>query len=661
MKYRSLTKDEIAALQQQGCRCQEWERIAVAPDFNAGRCRNVEFSGDIRLGTFSGEFRNRAGFTTPAGLYDARIHNCTVGDNCLIHRVHNYIANYTLGNDVLIENVDSIYVDGATCFGNGTRVNVLNEKGGRAIRIFNGLSAQFAYFQVFYRHDTAVIETLERIGEGEIAGTCRERGVIGDHARIVSCRSIINVAVGESARITGSERLQNGSVNSRAGAPVEIGTAVIADNFIINGNARLLDGSIISNCFIGEGAELAKQYSAEHSLFFANFIGHHGEAFAVFAAPFTATHHRSTLLISAYLSFMNAGSGSNQSNHAYKLGPIHQGILGRGSKTASDSYILWPARIGDFTLIIGRHNSHCDTRYLPYTYLIEGEKARTFAIPGVNLKSVGTIRDADKWPVRDRRTGPRRDIINFDLLTPSSVGSMLRGRTVLKDLKKNESPENGAYHYKGTFIPEKALDKGIYYYEIGILKYLGNILVKRLRRSRPTEKSDLRTILTPTGDVGTGDWVDIGGLIAPKSEVDAVLKKLVEEHSEHGEELTERLNAVHARYHEYSWNWCCRAFREYMGKSPEEMTLNEIKKILEKWINVTVKLDDYFIDDAAKEFNDQARVGFGIDECNGCCEEDFTAVRGSIDSNGFVLRINRHKESKKHQYYEVMERLKHLG
>ena len=50
---------------------------------------------------------------------------------------------------------------------------------------------------------------------------------------------------------------------------------------------------------------------------------------------------------------MNAGSGSNQSNHMYKLGPIHQGTLERGAKTTSDSYILWPARVGAFSLVMG--------------------------------------------------------------------------------------------------------------------------------------------------------------------------------------------------------------------------------------------------------------------------------------------------------------------
>ena len=69
-------------------------------------------------------------------------------------------------------------------------------------------------------------------------------------------------------------------------------------------------------------------------------------ACSIFAGPYTVTHHKSTLLIAGLYSFMNAGSSSNQSNHMYKLGPVHQGILERGTKTTSNSYIVFPARIG---------------------------------------------------------------------------------------------------------------------------------------------------------------------------------------------------------------------------------------------------------------------------------------------------------------------------
>ena len=55
----------------------------------------------------------------------------TVGDNCCIENIQNYIANYTIGNDAFIENVDVILVDGVSKFGNGVEASVLNETGGR--------------------------------------------------------------------------------------------------------------------------------------------------------------------------------------------------------------------------------------------------------------------------------------------------------------------------------------------------------------------------------------------------------------------------------------------------------------------------------------------------------------------------------------------------
>jgi hypothetical protein len=137
--------------------------------------------------------------------------------------------------------------------------------------------------------------------------------------------------------------------------------------------------------------------------------------------------HKSSLLIAGMFSFLNAGSGSNQSNHMYKLGPIHQGIVERGSKTTSDSYILWPARVGPFSLVMGRHYHHSDTSDMPFSYLIE-HKDETYLIPGVNLRSVGTIRDAQKWPKRDKRKDPiQLDKINYNLLSPYTIGKMMKG------------------------------------------------------------------------------------------------------------------------------------------------------------------------------------------------------------------------------------------
>ena len=195
---------------------------------------------------------------------------------------------------------------------------------------------------------------------------------------------------------------------------------MIADNFIISSGSHLTDNATFTNCFIGQACHFGHGYSASDSLFFSNCQGENGEACAIFAGPFTVTHHKSTLLIAGHFSFMNAGSGSNQSNHMYKLGPIHQGILERGAKTSSDSYILWPSRVGAFSLVMGRHVNHSDTTWLPFSYLIEQQNT-TYLVPGVNLRSVGTIRDAQKWPKRDARKDPDRlDCINYNPRTVTS-------------------------------------------------------------------------------------------------------------------------------------------------------------------------------------------------------------------------------------------------
>ncbi|GAH75927.1 unnamed protein product, partial [marine sediment metagenome] len=272
--------------------------------------------------------------------------------------------------------------------GNGTEASVVNEAGGREIPIYDHLSAHTAYVLAFYRHRPKVIEKLQKMIADYTASVTSSVGLVAKGARIINCRIIKDVKIGPASVIEGVNRLENGSINSCPEDPVYIGPGVFAEDFIVCSGAKITDGTIICKCFVGQGTVLARQYSAENSVYFANCGGFHGEACAIFAGPYTVTHHKSTLLIAGLFSFLNAGSGTNQSNHMYKLGPVHQGVVERGSKTASDSYMLWPAKVGAFTVVMGRHYRNSDTSDLPFSYLIEHED-ESVLVPGVNLRSVG--------------------------------------------------------------------------------------------------------------------------------------------------------------------------------------------------------------------------------------------------------------------------------
>jgi len=635
-EYRPLTAEEISVLREHANSADDWSQVWVKEGFVPRYILNTHFSGWVRLGLFEKTFDLPGGISKHSGLYYTYLHNVEVGDNCCIEHVNNYIANYTIGEESFISNVDTILVDGETTFGNGVEVSVLNETGGREVLSYDQLSAHEAYFMAIYRHRPALISELRHLIWGYIDGLRSAHGTIGAHAHITDVGNITNVKIGPYASIVGTRRLYNGSINSVKEAPVSLGYSVICTDFIISSGSSVQSGTALSRCFIGQACTLAHGYSASDSLFFSNCHEENGEACAIFAGPFTVTHHKSTLLIASQFSFMNAGSGSNQSNHMYKLGPIHQGIMERGAKTSSDSYILWPARIGAFSLVMGRHTTHPDLSNLPFSYLIESCDT-TFLIPGVNLKSVGTIRDAQKWPRRDARTDPHRlDQINYNLLSPYTIQKMLNGRTILTELRRVAGATSEIYSYQSAKIKASSLRKGIHFYELAIHKFLGNSLIKRLEGIDCTSIEVVRQALQPRTSIGHGDWVDLSGLIAPKAEVLRIIEDIEMRRIEAISELQQRLADLHLHYYEYEWTWAYDKIQEFYGIDLTEVTAEQIAELVERWRSSVVELDRELYADAKKEFSLSAMTGFGADGDERVQAQDFEEVRGDFDSNTYV-------------------------
>ena len=660
--YRLLTPDEIARLKSQMCTASDWTTIEVAEDFNPENVFYARFSGNIRLGSFNKEFTLAGGMKKHSGLYHVTLHNVTVGNDCCIENVKNYIANYEIGSGTFIENVDIILTDGTSTFGNGVEVSVLNETGGREVLIYDRLSAQQAYIMALYRHRPGLIASLKELIGKYVASVTSGTGRIGSDVMIADAGYIKNVRIGDCCKIEGTARLKNGSINSNADAPVHIGVGVIGDDFIISSGSSVEDGVTFSRCFIGQACRLGHTYSASDSLFFSNCQGENGEACAIFAGPYTVTHHKSTLLIAGMFSFMNAGSGSNQSNHMYKLGPIHQGIMERGAKTSSDSYLLWPAKIGAFSLVMGRHVSHLDTSNMPFSYLIE-QQGTSFICPGVNLKSVGTIRDAKKWPRRDGRKDPDMlDCINYNLLSPFTVQKMFKAVGILEGIVAASGDMSDKYSYMGAKIRSSSLRNGLKYYNIAINKFLGNSVIKRLEGIDFTSDEQIRERLRPDTLTGKGDWVDVSGMIAPKSEVESLMDDIEQGRVTDVAQMHSRFLDMHSHYYDYEWAWAYDRISLFYGISPEKITAADVIDIVEQWKNAVVGLDRMVYEDAKKEFSLSAMTSFGADGDVDTRNLDFAEVRGGqFESNPFVMETLDHIRRKTELGDELISRLRKIS
>jgi hypothetical protein len=308
--------------------------------------------------------------------------------------------------------------------------------------------------------------------------------------------------------------------------------------------------------------------------------------------------------------------------------------------------MLWPAKVGAFTVVMGRHYRNFDTSDLPFSYLIEHEDQSILA-PGVNLRSVGTVRDAKKWPGRDKRKDPDKlDLINFKLLSPYTIQKMLDGCNLLRNLKAAGIETDGFFEYNGVRIKHDSLDKGIRLYEIGIDKFLGNCLIHRLQDKKPSDISHLRSALKPQTDIGPGKWLDLAGLFAPEQVVTKILDDIESGTLDNLDRVAQAFASAHQNYPQYEWAWAANVLQQRLGKTIDSINPNDIVEMTQRWKSAVIELDNMLHKDAQKEFSPTSQIGYGIDADPAGREADFAQVRGTFENNDFVREIRQHIEEK---------------
>ena len=590
--YRPLTSEEIEVLRQNDCWAEDWTSINVSEDFMPQYMHHVMLYGEVNIGCFNKNVEVSQGFAKHSGINNATLRNVTIGDDCLIENIGNFINNYTIGDDCYISNLATMETTEGATFGEGNVVSVLNEVGEGNVILFSDLNSQLAAFMVKHFADKDLKDKVRQLIYKDISTKIAERGQIGNNVTIVNTKEITNCIVNDYCEINGAARLSDCTLLGSPSGCVYIGTGVIVENSIIAEGSSLINSVKIQDCFVGETCKISNGFTASASVFFANSFMSNGEACAAFCGPFTASHHKSSLLIGGMFSFYNAGSATNFSNHAYKMGPMHWGTLERGSKTASGAYLLMPATLGTFSVCFGKLMHHPNTRNLPFAYLIaDGDKM--FLIPGRNITTVGLYRDIRKWPKRDiRPLEHRKSIVNFDWLSPFSVGEILKGKKILESLREVTGDNVSNYFYHEYIIPATSLRKGIKYYDIALRIYMGAVL-KRVLKKDPT-------IAPPTTGIGKGDWDDLSGLLLPVSEEQRIIDDIKNGDIDDIQALIDRFEEINVHYREYQWAWTYQMILDYYGIP--EITLEDASRIHEDYIKARRAWIAEIRKDAEKEY-----------------------------------------------------------
>lgn len=259
----------------------------------------------------------------------------------------------------------------------------------------------------------------------------------------------------------------------------------------------------------------------------------------------------------------------------------------RGAKTASGAYLLMPAHIGTFSVCFGKLMYHPDTRSLPFAYLIAYGDIM-YLVPGRNLTTVGLYRDIRKWPKRDMRSkNSRKSIVNFDWLSPFSVGEILEGKQILERLREASGDNVSTYNYHEYVIKASSLRKGIKYYDIALRIYMGAVLKRH-------------ALEVPQTRVGTGKWNDLSGLLLPDSEEQQIVSDIADGTIESVDEITDRFKRINDNYAEYRWAWSYSMILNYYGL--KTITPEDAERIHDDYVTARRAWIAEIRKDAEKEF-----------------------------------------------------------
>lgn len=506
LDYRGLTTAEKQLLENNNCTAADWNSVFITDSTDLTLIRDVDFEGVVNIGALS------RGADHSTGIFRARMADSTIGNNVLIRNIGREIRGAEIGDDVIIENVAAIIFEPEAPCGVGVMAAVLDETGSRPVKFYPDLSAQIASLMAMkprWAEEVLFPALDDKATENPLSHS------VGDGSIIRDTGVIENVHIAPRVEINGARRLSNGAILNNADSSRSlsyVGPGVDAENFmIVDGKAD--SGVIMRNTFIGQGAVLEKGFTSHDSVFFANCTLENGEACAVFAGPYTVSMHKSTLLIGCMLSFMNAGSGTNQSNHMYKLGPVHWGILERGVKTSSFSYIMLGARVGPFSLVMGSHKNHPDSSDFPFSYLFGDDKGATSVVPGMMLRSCGLLRDEKKWPTRDRRLKRKLrmlDRVNFSVLNPMTAGRTLDAIEIIHDLLMKPADDDGFIRFKGMKFRRAHLQRAETIYTEALSKYLYDRIGEGDFPERTADTAD--------------EWIDLGGQLITRKTLDELME-----------------------------------------------------------------------------------------------------------------------------------------
>ena len=454
--WRPLSAEEIAVMEQNGCRAGRWDRVLAADPFDPSLLRNVSFYGLVRIGPLEKVLLRHHDFCVLSGIRDSTVVSCDIGCNAAVQDC-SLISHYIIGPRCILSRIDEMVCTNHAKFGAGIIkdgededlriwIDVMNEAGGRSVLPFPGMIPADAFLWAAWRDDTELTGRLKEITQEtrgtESAGTGEAKparrgfyGVIGEGAVIKSCRIIKDAAAGSAAYIKGANKLKNITILSSEEEPSQIGEGVELVNGIAGYGCHVFYGAKAVRFVLGNRSNLKYGARLIHSVLGDNSTVSCCEILNNLVFPVHEQHHNNSFLIASLvqgMSNMAAGAtiGSNHNSRAND-GEIR---AGRGFWPGLSVTLKHSSRFASFCLIVKGDYPYELNIPLPFSLVNNNvRRDRLEIIPGYfwmyNLYALE--RNSWKTVNRDRRR-IKVQRIEADYLAPDTAEEIIAALALME-------------------------------------------------------------------------------------------------------------------------------------------------------------------------------------------------------------------------------------
>lgn len=156
------------------------------------------------------------------------------------------------------------------------------------------------------------------------------------------------------------------------------------------------------------------------------------------------------------------------------------------------------------------------------------------------------------------------------------------------------------------------------------------------------------------------EWLDLSGLILPAKILNKMLDDIETGNITNLAEIERFFQEIHARYYSLEWDWAYPIIEQFYEVNLQEITANDLIRLITQWKDSVIGLDHLLYQDARKEFSLTAMTGFGVDGSEMEKRQDFEGVRGVFEKNPFVAAVQQHIEKKQALGDEMIKRLSGL-